>query len=78
MLNKRRNLNFELKEGGVMGTLPNNAENTALKAHIDDCLKRSYTMNDFFILLEAINSEDRFKQHFGVIGLRKILSIGKS
>jgi len=75
MLNKRRNLNFELKEGGVMGTLPNNAENTALKAHIDDCLKRSYTMNDFFILLEAINSEDRFKQHFGVIGLRKILSI---
>lgn len=48
---------------------------TALKEYIDKVLQEKFTMNDFFKILDAINSQDRFKQHYGVIGLRKILSI---
>ena len=32
-------------------------------------------MDDFYKVLQAINSQDRFQQHYGAIGLRKILSI---
>jgi hypothetical protein len=80
LLNKRRNFNFEIDkkypEGNWQGySNISSTENAALKAHIDECLKKTYTMNDFFELIEAINSDDRMKQHYGVIGLRKILSI---
>ena len=34
----------------------------------------TFAMADFFKLVEAVNSSDRFQQHYGVIGLRKLLS----
>eukprot|EP01017_Pseudomicrothorax_dubius_P029701 TRINITY_DN3638_c0_g1_i6.p1 TRINITY_DN3638_c0_g1~~TRINITY_DN3638_c0_g1_i6.p1 ORF type:complete len:470 (+),score=75.34 TRINITY_DN3638_c0_g1_i6:227-1636(+) len=45
-----------------------------MKKHIDTCLTRTFTVNDFYDLAKLINSEDLYDQHLGVIGLRKILA----
>lgn len=50
-------------------------EQEKLKALVDECLKKTYTMEEFPYLVEAILSKDIHRQHLGVIGLRKILSI---
>lgn len=68
---KDQNKLQELENSGVKLD-PNTA---ALKEYIDKVLQEKFTMADFFKILEAILSNDRFKQHYGVIGLRKILSI---
>ena len=52
-----------------------NEESEKLKALVDECLKKTYTMEDFPFLVDAILSKDVHKQHLGIIGLRKILSI---
>ena len=46
----------------------------ALKEYIKKVLLEEFTMADFAKIAEAINSQDRFQQHYGVIGLRKLLS----
>ena len=46
----------------------------ALKEYIKSVLLEEFTMADFAKIAEAINSQDRFQQHYGVIGLRKLLS----
>jgi len=51
------------------------ANTAALKEYVDKVLQEKFTMQDFFQILNCINSQDRFEQHRGVIGLRKILSI---
>jgi hypothetical protein len=65
-----------MKSHGMLDALTaGGSQNEDLKKYIDSCLMRNFAMEDFFGILEAINTNDRFKQHFGVIGLRKILSI---
>lgn len=46
-----------------------------LKEYIDKIRKEKFTMADFPKIIEFINSQDKFKQHYGAIGLRKILSV---
>lgn len=53
----------------------NSVDNAQLKVYIDQCLKKPYTVNDFPELLQCVYSNDVMKQHYGVIGLRKILSV---
>jgi len=68
--------NAAMKSHGLLGNFgTQSSENQQLREFIDQCLKRNFAMEDFFMILEAINSTYRFKQHLGVIGLRKILSI---
>ena len=43
-------------------------------ALVYECLKKTYTMEDFPFLVDATFSKDVEKQHMGVIGLRRILS----
>ena len=53
-------------------------EFTSLKKHIDTCLKKTFTPDQFGELYEALHSNDKFMRHYGMIGMRKILSLGKS
>ena len=46
-----------------------------LEDHIDKLLIEKFTMADFPKIIESINSQDKFKQYYGAIGLRKILSV---
>jgi len=55
---------------------PEECEMKTLESHIKECLKRNYTMEDLPKLTQAINSEDRFRQHLGVIGVRMLISVG--
>lgn len=57
------------------GQLQNTPENSKLKEFIDQTVKKEFTMNDFQTLVAAIKSNDRFEQHYGCIGIRKILSV---
>lgn len=79
MLSKKRNRNLEIDQkiqsGGVnLGT--NLADDKELKECINQWLNQNYDMSQFLPLVDAASSNDRFKQHYGVIGLRKILSNG--
>lgn len=47
-----------------------------LKMYIDSIIKLKFNMNNFSELIDYLNSDDIFKQHYGVIGIRKILSVG--
>ena len=49
---------------------------STLKDCVDTWLKHHFIMDDFPKIVEGINSNDLFFQHFGVIGIRKLLSIG--
>lgn len=53
-------------------------ESEKLRLYVDECLKRTFSMEDFSMIAEHILSKDISKQHFGVIGLRKVLSIEES
>jgi len=50
----------------------------ALKGSIDGFLKHSYKRTEFSTLIDAINSDNLTSQHFGIIGLRKLISNGNS
>jgi len=51
-------------------------ESKSLKDYVDECLRKNFGIADFAALCEAIHKEDVFSQHFGVIGMRKLLSGG--
>jgi len=44
-----------------------------LQDYIDQCYHQTYSLDQFVEIIEALNSNDLFKQHFAVIGLRKLL-----
>ena len=46
-----------------------------LEEYIDEIKEEEFTMADFPKIIESINSQDKFKQHYGAIGLKKILSV---
>ena len=46
-----------------------------LKKYIDECLARDFGLSDLHDVTSALESDDLFKQHYGAIGLRKILSL---
>jgi len=77
-LKRASNLDFErrLQSGSLKTTNVSYSaeENLELENHISEWTNREYTMKEFFDLIENINSHDRLKQHFGAIGLRKLLS----
>ena len=50
----------------------------ALKESIDGFLKHPYKKTEFSALIEAINSDNLIYQHFGIIGLRKLVSDSNS
>jgi len=63
------------KPGEAQGPTPHNlAQDPQLRELVDQWLKRNYDISELFSLVEAAASGDRMKQHYGVIGLRKILS----
>lgn len=83
---KKRNLLEPLNENQTESSNTTNVHNSLhdanmgeesdkLKTLVDECLKKTYTMDDFPYLVEAILSKDTHQQHLGTIGLRKILSI---
>jgi len=47
----------------------------ALKESIDEFLDYPYQKTDFSKLIEAINSNNVIFQHFGIIGLRKLVPL---
>ena len=53
-------------------------EALAIKEYIEKVLKEEFTMADFPKIIEDLYSSDRFQQHYGAIGLRKLLSIEAS
>lgn len=53
------------------------AQNEELAKLVNDWKKRDFLMKEFFELVECVKSLDRTKQHYGIIGLRKLLSKGK-
>jgi len=79
-LKRASNLDFErrLQSGSLKTTNVSYSaeENLELENHISEWTNREYTMKEFFDLIENINSHNRLKQHFGAIGLRKLLSKG--
>ena len=54
----------------------NNNITQELKDLIKICLAQTYKMTDFPELALNVKSNDLYKQHKGVIGIRKILSVG--
>ena len=48
-----------------------------LQEYIDKIKEEKFTMADFPKIIESINSQDKFKQHYGAIGLKKILSVDR-
>jgi len=46
-----------------------------LRLYIDSLLSKELTLGDLSRVKAAMLSEDIFKLHFGMIGVRKILSI---
>ncbi len=52
----------------------NVAQATALKEYVDKVLLMEFSMSDFSEISDSINSQDLFKQHYGVIGLKKLFS----
>jgi len=53
-------------------------ENIELRKCINEWLQKQFRQEEFLELVAAINNpeNDRLKQHYGMIGLRKILSQG--
>ena len=45
-----------------------------LNHYISECQRKVYNWSEFSELVEGINSDDKFKLYFGLIGLRKLLS----
>lgn len=78
ILYKKRNKNLDIDQQLQGGNISTGAHNLVadqeLKALIDQWLKKNYDVSELLQLVEAANSNDRAKQHYGVIGLRKILS----
>lgn len=77
MLIKKRNRNTELDQklqDGTIGNTHNLANDETLKKSIDEWLRKTYDLSELYQLVSAINSDDRAQQHYGIIGLRKVLS----
>ena len=53
-------------------------QKSELAQSVDEWLKNTYNMDEFEKLVEGINSEDLFAQHYGVIGIRKLLAVSKT
>jgi hypothetical protein len=78
-LSKKRNKNLEIDQRIQAGHDTHNlATNEEAQKVIDELLKREYNMNQFADLVHAAFSEDKIQQHYGVIGIRKLLSNGNS
>lgn len=58
-----------------LGLLQKTPENMQLTDYIDQLNARNFDMSEFPQIVEAMKSDDRFKKHFGFIGLRKLLSV---
>jgi len=74
------NLDIEKKRqvGGLstLGGSFDTPESIELRKCINEWLRRQYKEEEFLELVEAINSDNKMRQHYGAIGLRKILSQG--
>jgi len=62
---KKRQKEFQKAQGLV--------QNKALKLLIDQELKKDPNNSNFSSFVDDINSDDRFRKHTGIIGLRKLL-----
>ncbi len=75
---KKRNKNLEIdqKSKNAFLAMHNLAQDEQLRECINTWLKKSFDLNELHQLVEAVNSPDRIQNHYGVIGLRKVLSNG--
>mmetsp|Transcript_18344 Transcript_18344/g.15985 ORF Transcript_18344/g.15985 Transcript_18344/m.15985 type:complete len:142 (-) Transcript_18344:1236-1661(-) len=77
-LGKKRNLNSDadkfLNESGNQSFFTSNS-NAELKAHIDECIKKEFTLDDLHQIVECSKSKNLQDQFYVAIGTRKILSI---
>ena len=68
-------LNIKRKAPQNAGLLQKTPENLELKMFIDDTYSQNFELEDLPTLLKAIESTDRFQQHLGAIGIRKIVGV---
>jgi len=47
-----------------------------MQEFIADCQKKSYTSEQLSELVTSLNSSNLYRQHYGVIGIRKLISNG--
>jgi len=52
------------------------SQHESLLAHIEKWGKSDFAISDLSQLVEDVNSDDRFKQYRGTIGVRRVLSTG--
>ncbi len=64
--------NLDEKKNTTTTTQTESKTSNDLNNYISDCEKREYGWSEFDQLVEGINSEDQFKQYFGLIGIRKL------
>jgi len=64
----------KLREGYVVKY--NLVEDPELRECVEQWLKRPFEITELFHVIEAASSSDLFQQHYGVIGLRKLLATG--
>ena len=80
-MNKKRNVNQDPDQmvgNEGMTDLDSGADaSDEFRNFVEDCRCQSYTVDDLPELLIDINSNDRLQLHRGVIGIRKMLSVGK-
>eukprot|EP01017_Pseudomicrothorax_dubius_P035522 TRINITY_DN4987_c0_g1_i1.p1 TRINITY_DN4987_c0_g1~~TRINITY_DN4987_c0_g1_i1.p1 ORF type:complete len:351 (-),score=59.33 TRINITY_DN4987_c0_g1_i1:586-1638(-) len=72
---KRRFNRADDKETNLIWTIEDaNEDVRKLRSFVDDCIYRRYTVDELQNCFENVCSGDLYKEHYGVIGLRKILA----
>jgi len=82
-----RKKHLQSKRLAAVNSLANQLENTHLQEDtlgqgfliqefIAECQERTYTLEQINELVHSLSSPSLYRQHFGVIGTRKLLTIG--
>lgn len=66
---------FENDEARAMMEKSQNTDTAQLEEYVKKVREQNFTIEDLGCLKEAINSTDELKQHYGIIGIRKLLSV---
>lgn len=77
LLTRARTLKFKKRQKEFQKT-QRLVQNKALKLLIDQELKKDPNNSNFSSFVDDINSDDRFRKHTGIIGLRKLLCQGNN
>jgi len=77
ILGRKRNRNLENEQKVHGGPISYNlVEDPQLRECVDQWIRRPFDVSELVKVIEALCSTDLFQQHYGVIGIRKLLSSG--